>query len=438
MWPYTRGAVVVYNAPFKKEVCERYGILASHPVLIVNAVTPGPRKNYQCMMCTSKVDKYPGYRFFMNAANPKNRMYDVIRCNQIFTIETAQLGQIIGYLPPALVEKCVKAYGFEIGLNNEIPEYYANDETAMGWLNAGEVNVPKQPDAYKVPGQPVGSHKKITVATAYSPRTTSDTPFSVGGITTTQPITVDDAREFIPGDEETSSSMGGPTTTVFSQKSVSEEVAEEEAASKMPEKAQETPMVTAPEIKQDEVHINEPNAKAEVHALAVKDLEDEPTLEFISHRPETQPNDTLLTPEDKQMIEETRQYPYIKKTDIITKGLPMLTMDDKYDIWMGRLSGYALIKRGIANSSYAAKQLMMYVNFNTKTQKDRLVDGVYHHNIDLQYLGEAYMLAFRVMTVSDVRDIKMGLTAYETYAKKFGMDIEKTYIGELRKANLII
>lgn len=420
LWAYPRGAIVDYEAPFMKDVCVKYGVLPSHPVMILNAITSQPNRCYQCMMLTSKVDSYYGYRIFLNSANPKKRKYSVIKCTHIFSIEAKYFKEIIGFAPPQLVDKCVQAYAYEIGLTDQIPDYYKNDPTVMGWLEAGEANIPVKPEPFLIKDMDVGAIRDIKVATSYRPKnTTLDAPG--GGISVKASRPVDDAYAFIQGDAENPSGMTKMGTTTFVTNDEPVENTESESAEPVtPPSEPEKPDEEAP-------------ASGECVNLS-SEKEDAPAKSEVK-RPHYRKCD-VMSEELRDFIEH-REYTYTKRNAAIDKAFPLLTSADRYNIWMGRLSANELVKRGIASSQYNAKKLIEYVNFNTHTQKDKLIEGVLNRTINLKFLGTAFIPAFLVMTMGEIHDIKMGLTTYETYAKMFGFEMSQTYVGELRDAGLL-
>lgn len=480
LWPYAQGAVVCYTAPFNQDVCHRYGVLPTHPVLILDAVTTAPKRCYQCMVITSKIDRYPGYRLFMNVVNPKYRKYGVIRCNQIFTIEASRLGHLIGYIPPQLIKKCINAYAFEIGLTDVVPEYYKGD-TYEEWLNAGEANIPDRPDAFTMKDMPDDARKDITVATAYAPRVTAD-PTTLASVRITQPLTINDAQEYHPinskpqqprvsmTSEHIAELANAPTLTPVDKRIPSDPITvcrdfEDDPGAEDPiDTAEESEDPVIEEVAERVAHAVETmfddDGDTEEPELIKKSDElqelrsTEDMMEDARQRDSSNTDERLrhiianqdpiidrsdskhmLTADEKQRL-ETRSYPVTKKTPTYEKSLKLLTDEDRYEIWMGRLTPAELAERKIV-SKKSALGFVKYVLYEIYSLKEYLVNAICAHDIHLQFLSDKFMVPYRVMTPDDVHDVKMGLAAYESYALSFGISMNDTYIGELRNSHLL-
>lgn len=404
LWPYVPGAIVEYKAPFNKDVCVRYGILPSHMVLIVNEVFPTPAKAYQCMMLTSKTNSYYGYRVYINGT--KKHGYSNVRCTQIFTIDACQLGNIVGFVPKQFVEKCRKAYAFEIGLTDEIPEYYRQDPVVMGWLTAGEPNIPKHPDAFQVEDQKMNPEARfdLQVATSRKPKSTSLTKVPYV-FTNTQGLTTEDIPpyEAPPINGVQCDADADETTDAIDNEPKLEPV--------------ETPCRNGVEHTLNEEDI------AKIKAAKSGDKKKK-----TYHRP--------MSADLKYEI-ETRNPEYIKVDDNIKKAFDKLGHDRQYEAYLGRLSPTDIVKSGIIKSQYSAKKLLDYTIWKVYKQKEKLIDGILNKSINLKFLGTAFYAAYRCMSLKDIHDIKMGVQTYESYLESFGFTTEQSYIGELRKAELL-
>lgn len=122
---YTAGAIVEYKAPFSKEVCKKYGILPSHPVLIVGRERI-PFRKYQVMCVTTDISHYTGYlidlEYLLRRLGwKKTPSPSVISTSEIYSIDPQYIHKLIGYVSPKILEACRAAYAYEIGLTDEIP-----------------------------------------------------------------------------------------------------------------------------------------------------------------------------------------------------------------------------------------------------------------------------------------------------------------------------
>lgn len=421
LWPYTAGAIVEYKAPFKKDVCVRYGILPSHLVMIINEVYPGPNYNYQCMMLTSKTDKYYGYRVYINSSKNKYVGYGTVRTANVFTIESNQLGSIVGFVPKHFVEKCRKAYAYEIGLTDEIPEYYRQDPVVMGWLTGGEPNVPNNPDAFIIEDRKDDPKARfdIKVATAKRPRSTSIMKNAVLQICPKASDTVDaNIPSYTPG--ITIDSENGATVVAADLDGAVESDAKVDAS------VETEPVTEATE--------ETPRNRVE---HTIPDPEERPEPETPAKEPRKKKRYGLPMCQELKDEIESRVPQKITVSDDLKKAFDMMGHQRHYEAVMGRLSPTDLIKLGYAKTQHTAKKLLDYTIWKVYRQKDGMITNVLNKTLNLKFLGNAYYAAYRTMTLSDIHDIKMGVQTYESYLGSYGFKPEESYIGELRNANLL-
>lgn len=144
LMPYCQGAIALYDPPYAQEHIDKYHLYPKHPVLIASRNFSETTFEYMVFPITSKIDKYCGYRIFINnndAGDSFNGKMSVIRTDVMQCIDRRHLSAVFGYAPPELVDKCLKAYAWHIGLSTTMPEYILEDQRRYDYTTAGEANV---------------------------------------------------------------------------------------------------------------------------------------------------------------------------------------------------------------------------------------------------------------------------------------------------------
>ena len=433
--PYSRGAIVEYVAPFDKKVCQRNRILGSHPVLILNVATGSPSSSVQCMMLTSKVDSYFGYRIYMNTLDPKYRRFSVVCTTKIFTIEKCHLRTVLGYASAGFVEKCLNAYLFELGLSQEIPDYYQQSPLTMAYLQAGEPNIPRTPEGFHIKGSSLDMFERLNVASEQKPRTPDLA--GVRGVIPRSSVTFNEYDSYFYEATDTPIPNNEDEDDEEQHDAILPSSAEDENAAVIAEHHENIQLTeTAPETTAED-------ATTPVSPEVVPS-EDGIPVEFGEGVDITQPypstESDVMTAELKNTIED-RDKTDRDFDDNVTKNLlnqlEALTDEDRYEIWIMRKGPAALVKEGKATSSYMARKIIAYSNHQIKVKKEALINGVIDKTINLRFMSETYCLPMRCMTVADIYDIKMGVATYFSYLQLFNIPVDKSYIGELQRNDLL-
>lgn len=142
---YTQGMICSYHSVIKKDtpIAEQTGDITAHPVMIVSARPQFiPTSYVQCMMLSTSYENSFGYRIYLNSNSPAYNGWSVICSTKIFNLPTFRLGECLGFAPPQLVQKCLKGFLFELGLTDEVPEYYANHPVYSEMIRSGEAHIP--------------------------------------------------------------------------------------------------------------------------------------------------------------------------------------------------------------------------------------------------------------------------------------------------------
>lgn len=432
--PYAPGAIVEYLAPFDKKTCQRNRILSSHPVMIVSSTLPVPSSSVQCMMLTSKADSYYGYRLYMNTLDAKYRKFSVVCTTKIFTIEKCHLRAILGFTSPGFVRKCLMSYLYELGLVEEVPEYYRKSPIAQDYIEAGEPNIPSSPECFQIPNMPNGSFAKVNVA--------SDTKLRFAhpnGSKGMIPRVIVNPNEYdayyYEGLEETDDdgdfAMEHQTVPETDDNEDEPEINEGQASSKEEEPSEEqTHPKTEWDLSKDDTEITD-DKETDISLEKGEAVDSKVPIIRVS---------STLTPEIKALIEER------DKNDLVFDGevtkqladlVKNLSKEDRYEIWVHRKSQYALMKEGKAGSGYMAKRMMALSNHQIKKIKEELITGILNREINLKFIGDRYILAFRCMTMTDIYNIKMGIATYISYLQSYDIPVERSYLGELQRGGLL-
>ena len=403
--PYIQGAIVEYIAPFPRDYCQKHGVLPTHPVMIVSSNMASPSSTVQAMVLTSRVNSYYGYRIYMNSDNNRYQKFSVVCTTKIFTIEKSNLRKIIGFVSPSFVRKCLLSYAYELGLTDEVPEYYKNSHLAMEYIESGEANIPKNPEAYQIPVLPLGTFSKLNIAS--DNRIKGD---SMAAVKTVMPRIIVNPNEYdsyyyddeLESSDEPNNESGDPSDSILGIDEDDNEVkewtvSEEDSKNHMVEKG------------------NAVDSKATIRTSLVLSAE---LKDAIDAR-------------DLQDIEEP------KTSDAVKILMDNLTEDDRYLMWICRKSQTQLMKEGKAPSLYIAKKLMSYSNHMIKKLKTELINNLIEKKMNLRFMSDRYKLAYRCLTFSEIKSIHMGVPTYLSYAKSYQINSEDTYIGELSTNGLL-
>lgn len=403
--PYIQGAIVEYIAPFPRDYCQKHGVLPTHPVMIVSSNMASPSSTVQAMVLTSRVNSYYGYRIYMNSDNNRYQKFSVVCTTKIFTIEKSNLRKIIGFVSPSFVRKCLLSYAYELGLTDEVPEYYKNSHLAMEYIESGEANIPKNPEAYQIPVLPLGTFSKLNIAS--DNRIKGD---SMAAVKTVMPRIIVNPNEYdsyyyddeLESSDEPNNESGDPSDSILGIDEDDNEVkewtvSEEDSKNHMVEKG------------------NAVDSKATIRTSLVLSAE---LKDAIDAR-------------DLQDIEEP------KTSDAVKILMDNLTEDDRYLMWICRKSQTQLMKEGKAPSLYIAKKLMSYSNHMIKKLKTELINNLIEKKMNLRFMSDRYKLAYRCLTFSEIKSIHMGVPTYLSYAKSYQINSEDTYMGELSTNGLL-
>lgn len=405
---YIPGAIIEYTAPYPKPTCQKLGIPSSRPVLIVGVSPAHPASDVQAMILTTSLNYY-GFKIFMNTLNPKTRKMSTICPNKIYTIERKYLGAILGFITPSLLEKCRQAYAYEIGLTDKAPPYYTGDSLCSQYMSAGEVRIPQNPEAFR-------SHDDMTPKTYIEANIAFDAKMITAG--------TDGARKCGKTYIELMEPQDLAVEPVKPDLIDKEEPATEESSNEA-EKHEHEPVeftITDPtedEHKPEEERSQEPKigyggpvSMADIRARS---------------------SSGKITAELKAAI-ESRQYEAVSISQSMKEMAGLLTDDERYDIFTYRMSTTAVARR-LDTTAYTAKKVMTYViNGIVKTKND-LIEGVLNGTFNLKFIGERQIVAFSLMSLDEIRDIKMGVATYHSYAKLY--NLKRTLISELQVEGLL-
>ena len=403
---YIPGAIIEYTAPYPKPTCQKLGIPSSRPVLIVGVSPAHPASDVQAMILTTSLDYY-GFKIFMNTLNPKTRKMSTICPNKIYTIERKYLGAILGFITPSLLEKCRQAYAYEIGLTDKAPPYYTGDSLCSQYMSAGEVCIPQNPEPFR-------SHNDTTPKTYIDSNIAFDAKMIMAG--------TDGARK-----------CGKTYIELIEPQDLPVEPVEPELVEEEEPVADESPNETE-EREPVEFTISDP---AEEEQTPEEMRSQEPKIGYggpVSMADiRARSSSGKITAELKTAI-ESRQYEAVSISQSMKDMAGLLTDDERYDIFTYRMSTTAVARR-LHTTAYTAKKVMTYViNGIVKTKND-LIEGVLNGSFNLKFIGERQIVAFSLMSLDEIRDIKMGVATYHSYAKLY--NLKRTLISELQVEGLL-
>lgn len=375
---YPQGAIVMYNCPFEKKVAKAHGVLPSHPVMILDKNLAGATYSFNVMCITTKMDEYFGFKIFMNTLDPKFRRMSIICPERIYQVRRTDLGEILGFAPPALVEKCKKAFLYQIGATDEIPEYFRENEMAMQYLEVGEPNIPKSSSYYKTMAG--GTVEGLGVAT-YTPPVACDKNGIM--LAKSNRVEIDYVERDLP-------------ESCIPHKDTSDFV------------TTQTPTL---EIKEPE-DIPEPDP--------------EPTppmsIDIETHQRE-------LSTDMMDRI-ATRRVEPVQCDKSMARLMESMSGDSLYAIWMERVSSYRLHRKGILKSYYTAEKFLQFVRYRIQVSKENLINGIKDGTIELKYLTDGFYIPFRCLSLEELNKLHIGITLYEAYCKAFEIPFENTFVGE--------
>ena len=438
--PYAQGAIVEYLSPFDKKTCQRNRILSSHPVMVINNSTGTPNSSIQCMMLTSKAESYFGYRLYLNSLDPKWRRFSVVCTTKVFTIEKCHLRSVLGFASSGFVRKCLNAYLFEIGMSDEIPEYYKQCDLTMAYLNAGEANIPQNPECFHVNNTGnVDAFGRLNIASDQRPL--HPNPTGVRGIV---------PRAGVNYNEYDAYYYEKPADVI--EQITHEDEAEDtnEAILPTPEPSNDAILPTpepSNDAKADSTDFSDADNKiADTSGERVeKPLDTDTQVEFgnaVDIDSVSYPTYSIdpLTPEAKDLIEarDQRDREYTSKvTPNLIRQMDNMTEEDAFRVWTMEKGAAFLVNANIASSQYMANKMVMYSNHQVRVMKDKLIEGVLNKEINLRFMSERWCLALRCMTLNDIYDIKMGVATYFSYLQLFDIALSRSYIGKLQEEGLL-
>lgn len=398
---YIPGTIVRYDAPFNKKICAQYAIPSSHPVLILNTPTL-PSPNFQAMIISSKVDNYYGYRLFLNTTDTTYKKMSVICSNQIYTINRRYLHDILGFISRELLEKVLKAYAYEIGLSMELPEYYANDETCISWIGAGQPNIPDKPNPFdlKVGGVEAGRNMPIAVHT----RPFNDTQAGIVSVVARTPHV--SAEPVDPREIETELPVEGNAGADFD---FDKEIkgTEKEVPGTNPPKAAPEEDGNAPEQQES--------------ATARK--------QRVTHK---------FPKMCQELYERIEAHEIPKYTPVanLQKFIDRLSVQQKYDIFMRKINGYDLMSKGVVPTRRNGEHLIGATVKRIEDDKAYIISGALNGTINWRILADRYVPALRCMTVKEIHDVRMGQETYFEIVQTYEIPRNATYIGECEAAGI--
>ena len=394
---YTPGTIVRYDAPFKKKVCENYGIPASHPVLIMSQTTI-PDSSFQCMIVSSQIDRYYGYRLYLNTMDPTYKRMSVICTNHIHTIQKKYLHDILGFIPKDLLERCRQAYAWEIGLSDRMPDYYERDETCVGWITAGQPNVPDMPSPFDLKEGGVEAGRKIAIASGYR-------PYKAGA---------------------------DGITNLPSYNSMVNDAIDPQVIHGM----QISTQFLSPDA--------DPPAAGEfdMEAGRGKEPEQDPLSGTQPPEPEQPAGDKPVEPKKRQTHKfprinwelftriENHQVPTFTKVAGMSEMIRKLNPSTQYDIFMRKHNGLDLHNSGLVPSRHIGDAMIGAIIKRVEEDKVTIIDGTIAGSMNWKYLADRYIPALRSMTIREIRQIHMGKERYFEILQSYGIQKHECYIGE--------
>lgn len=468
--PYCRGAIVKYTSPLDRATCIEIGYPATHPVLIVSSNYSTPMATVQAFVLSSKLNRYYGYRIFINSRSQQyGDKWSVICCREMMTIRKNYLGEILGFATPALVDKCLKAYAFEIGLTNEMPDYLKDDRMVRDYYEAGRGNVPDYPDPFmidrefnrdqfyavgiathdrmRMPDVNVNQNERVPVRNV--PLFTNHlSPADSARVQMTEPYRQQRLFMKSPAEDET---MKEDQNDVEPQGDV--HAPEEECRSDEPSSdVRETGGSGGPDASGEGVgdggetqrgdDVEGPGSGAAVGTDERRtDPDDVLQSRDLCLRGEpgqggyVAPRTDLAWLERKARI-EARQMTSIRASADLDRAMAKLSDDDMWRIWICDMTPYAAAKiAGIGTNR--GKRLTEYVYNNIYRRKSRIVADVTAHTLNLNDLTPGDKLIFRCFSEDDCHSFNMGLSRYEDFCEEFNIPFDQTYIGQLVKNGVI-
>lgn len=396
---YTPGTIVRYDAPFKKKVCENYGVPASHPVLIMSQTTI-PDSSFQCMIVSSQIDRYYGYRLYLNTMDPTYKRMSVICTNHIHTIQKKYLHDILGFIPKDLLERCRQAYAWEIGLSDQMPDYYEKDETCVGWITAGQPNIPDMPSPFDLKEGGVEAGRKVAIATGYR-------PYKAGaeGITN-----LPSYNRMVNDSIDPQVVHGMQISTQFlppdAEPSPDKEFDMEAGRGKAPE--------------QDPLAGTQPPGQGK--------SEDAPPPPAEPKKRQTHKfprvNWELFTRIEKHQI------PTYTKIAGMSEMIRKLTPAIRYDIFMRKHNGLDLHNLGLVPSRHVGDAMIGEVIKRVEEDKNAILDGAVNGSMSWRMLADRFVPALRAMSIREIRQIHMGKDKYFEILELYGFQKHECYIGE--------
>ena len=484
--PYARGAIVAYTAPLDRKECIDIGFPSSHPVLILDSNYSTPKSTVQCFLLSSKLDSYYGYRIFINSKSHKyGGKWSVICCREMYTIRKNCLGEIIGFATPALVDKCVQGYLFEIGASTEIPDYIRRDRMAYDYYNAGAGNSPARPVQFRMDRE-FNEDKVYGVGIA-----AHDRPYDVQQDISDPPVSVQSPHLVTQHfDVKLNDRFAGPAyeqqlwmyRQLMHGQAMMETTVEPEQVENLVGDGEEDDDHGGTEQSTETGRLDEPTAEsgtdesgADGESAAGHDGADatgagtggvgtnegrvEPELEGGAPAGGTdlvgtdgagpvQPRDlrprssrrsggyvaprTNLEWSERKARVETRQVTAMRNSKEFDKCMTVVGDDVMWHVFMDDIQPAALAKlAGISQNR--GRRLAEYICNHISRCKSKIVTDLANHTVDLNSICENMgdRLIFRCFEPEDCKAFQMGLPRYEDYAFDYGIGFENTYIGQL-------
>lgn len=406
---YTPGAIVRYDAPFKKQVCDNYGIPASHPVLILNRSTV-PDNSWQCMIVSSQIDRYYGYRLYLNTMDPTYKRMSVICTNHVYTIQRKYLRDILGFIPPYLLEQARQAYAYEIGLSSVIPSYYQNDETCVNWINAGQPNLPEIPNPFDLKEGGIDAGRQVAIATYTRPYSKDESGIS--------PLPVRGSLANPSLDPQTIHNL--PISTSFV------------SPPNTPDFDMESTRSTAP--------APDPNPGPEKGGVPDPTGAAPGNGDTEQEQPKSEARKRHKFPgmcmELYERI-EAHEIPSFTKMMSLRGMMDGLTKDMQFDIFMRKYNGLDLYQLKLAGSRRAGENLIGAMIHRIEKDKADLISGALDHTMNWKMLADRYVPALRAMTTTEIHDVKMGQAVYFKILEVYELKPEQSYIGMCEAAGIM-
>ena len=474
--PYVRGAIVNYNSPLDRATCIEIGFPATHPVLILSSNYATPMATVQAFVLSSKLNRYYGYRIFINSRNQKyGGKWSVICCREMYTIRKAYLGEIIGFAPPALVDKCLRAYMFEVGASNDMPDYLRNDQMARDFYGAGYSNTPENPDPFMIDREfSRERYYSIGIAAHDRMRFAGETVPADAMIPLRSP-------QIFTSELQPSITEGVQTTSQFrQQQSIADKPVPPVAETADPVEKGETDEG----IQEGDVHASTEVSGADEPGAAVGEAGG-------SGRPDAsgagagdggeaerrddadgssggaavgsdecgaKPDDVLQSGElcpggesgsggyvaprtnlawlERKARIEARTMTAMRGSPELDRALMKLGDDNMWRIWICDMTPYSAAKlSGLGTNR--GKRLTEYVYNNIQRRKSRIVADIAAHTLSLNDLSMGDRLIFRCFTEDDCHSFNMGLARYEDFCEEMNIPFDQTYIGQLVKNGVI-